>query len=280
MKKRLLMFVLMLGIIGLLAGCGCDHEWNAATCTAPKTCSLCSETEGEALGHKWEAATCLVPEKCSVCHETKGEALGHNWEEATTEAPKTCTNCQATEGSKLNTDPRFTTAATKDLHGKWSCEVVFTGEMMGTTGYLDEMPCTLYYEFTNVGDLIGTVEIHDRLAYLEAVKKMTRDATLQTLSYQGIGESQADTAMMNAYGMTLDQYVDAYIDSIDLDDIFGAMVMNGVYYVGQNGIYASDSWYGEFECSAYTLEDGVLIIEEDVLEEGGEPLQWTRMEEE
>ncbi len=29
----------------------CEHEWVDATCTAPKTCTLCGETEGEALGH-------------------------------------------------------------------------------------------------------------------------------------------------------------------------------------------------------------------------------------
>ncbi len=29
----------------------CDHEWQDATCTTPKTCTKCSETEGEALKH-------------------------------------------------------------------------------------------------------------------------------------------------------------------------------------------------------------------------------------
>ena len=29
----------------------CPHAWIDATCTAPKTCELCGETEGEALGH-------------------------------------------------------------------------------------------------------------------------------------------------------------------------------------------------------------------------------------
>ena len=29
----------------------CDHNWDDATCTAPKTCSVCGDIEGEALGH-------------------------------------------------------------------------------------------------------------------------------------------------------------------------------------------------------------------------------------
>ena len=38
----------------------CTHEWTDATCTAPKTCALCGETEGEALGHSYETGTCTV----------------------------------------------------------------------------------------------------------------------------------------------------------------------------------------------------------------------------
>ena len=32
----------------------CNHDWTGATCTAPKTCSVCGATEGEALGHNHE----------------------------------------------------------------------------------------------------------------------------------------------------------------------------------------------------------------------------------
>ena len=53
------------------------HKWVDATCTTPKTCSVCSTTEGEALGHAWDDATCITPKTCSVCNETDGEALGH-----------------------------------------------------------------------------------------------------------------------------------------------------------------------------------------------------------
>jgi len=38
----------------------CEHEWSDATCTAPKTCSKCGETEGEALGHTYVDGTCSV----------------------------------------------------------------------------------------------------------------------------------------------------------------------------------------------------------------------------
>jgi len=52
-----------------------EHEWAEATCTAPKTCATCGETEGEALGHTWAEATYQAPATCTVCGETDGEAL-------------------------------------------------------------------------------------------------------------------------------------------------------------------------------------------------------------
>ena len=82
------------------------HHWKPATCTDPKTCQRenCGVTEGEALGHDWKDATCTAPQICSVCTATQGEKLGHKWNDATCDTPKTCSVCKATEGSKLDHD--------------------------------------------------------------------------------------------------------------------------------------------------------------------------------
>ena len=83
----------------------CDHNWLDATCTTPKTCSLCGKTEGEALGHieeviEGKAATCEETGltdgvRCSRCGEILVEqriipALGHNYTSEVTLEP-TCT---------------------------------------------------------------------------------------------------------------------------------------------------------------------------------------------
>jgi len=278
MKKRIAIAALTLLMLSLLTGC-CKHVWYAATCTAPQTCQECGETEGEALGHTWEEATCTTPKTCTVCKETEGEAPGHIWEEATTDAPKTCQTCAATEGTKINADPRFTTAATKEFHGKWTCEVVIPGEMLGTDGYLDEVPCTLIYEFKNNGDLVQTVEIQDQLAFMDGVKKLTLDMTYQAMATEGYSKEQADAAYKELYNMTIEEYVNKAVNDMDLEEFFGALTDDGVYYVTENTIWMAPSWLNEFESSAYTLKDGVLVIEEDTLEEDGEPFQWKRAEE-
>ena len=125
----------------------CNHEWTAATCTAPKTCEYCGDTDGEALGHSYTSetvkepncyesgiviytcsrcndnyysyptatghsycdATCTTPQACELCGRVVGEALGHNWKNATCTTPKTCTVCGSTEGEALghNYFPEF-----------------------------------------------------------------------------------------------------------------------------------------------------------------------------
>lgn len=96
MKKRILAIALVFICSISLFGCGCKHEWKEATCTEPKTCSKCGETEGEALGHSWEEATCEKPKTCSRCNATEGEALGHSVTDWNIDKEATC----AEEGSK------------------------------------------------------------------------------------------------------------------------------------------------------------------------------------
>lgn len=96
------------------------HDWQPATCTAPKTCSVCQAVEGEANGHSWVDATCTAPKTCSVCQATEGEALGHDWD---TEWSKDndhhwhkCKNCDATTATAAHTD---FTAWKSDSSGHW-----------------------------------------------------------------------------------------------------------------------------------------------------------------
>lgn len=110
MKIRITAMIFSVAILAvLLTGCACEHEWADATCLAPKTCNLCQETEGEALGHNWAEATCAAPKTCTACGEMEGETLPHIWEDANYQEPKTCSECGATEGEPLPAD--------FDIHG-------------------------------------------------------------------------------------------------------------------------------------------------------------------
>ena len=108
----------------------CAHSWIDATCTDAKTCALCGETEGDALGHTWTDATCTDAKTCSVCGTTEGDALGHKWTDATCTDAKTCSVCGTTEGEALGhtwTDATCTDAKTCSVCGTTE------GEALGHT---------------------------------------------------------------------------------------------------------------------------------------------------
>ncbi len=69
-----------------------EHRWNDATCTAPKTCSVCKITEGSALGHKYETAWSKDADKhwhkCSGCDIRNSEEK-HNFNDWTIATPAT-----------------------------------------------------------------------------------------------------------------------------------------------------------------------------------------------
>ena len=74
------------------------HDWADATCTAPKTCSRCGATEGNALGHdfavSWSSDASGHWHACSRCDAKDGEAAHTPDREAATETdPIKCTEC-------------------------------------------------------------------------------------------------------------------------------------------------------------------------------------------
>ena len=94
MKKVLSLIAILCMALVCFAGCDlftqtdpetpCEHDWVDATCTDPKTCSLCGETEGEpdALNHKAEAddGDCTTAVKCANCDTIVVAALTHTAE--------------------------------------------------------------------------------------------------------------------------------------------------------------------------------------------------------
>ena len=97
--------MLLLAALTLLCGCQThEHTWTGPTCTEPKTCTQCGETEGEPLGHDYSEATCTEPKTCTRCGQTEGEPKGHDFSEATCTEPKTCTRCGQTEGEPKGHD--------------------------------------------------------------------------------------------------------------------------------------------------------------------------------
>ena len=102
-------------ISGMIPAPECEHSWKDATCTAPKTCTACGETEGEALGHAEEevpgkAPTCTEAgytegKICSVCNEVtlaQEEIPAAHTEETVAGKAPTCSEAGLTDGKKCS----------------------------------------------------------------------------------------------------------------------------------------------------------------------------------
>lgn len=117
MKKKIVTLMIVAGVlVSALAGCGgsaepandsgasdtetaessdaeCVHTWTEATCAAPKTCTLCGETEGGTLEHTWTEATFAAPKTCTLCGETEGEREQSYFEEHGVDVPDAPVEC-------------------------------------------------------------------------------------------------------------------------------------------------------------------------------------------
>ena len=81
------------------------HDFAPATCTLPKTCRNCGDTEGTKLGHSWKTATCTSPQICWDCGTTRGNPLPHNPTDATCAEAPTCKVCGTVTGDALPHTP-------------------------------------------------------------------------------------------------------------------------------------------------------------------------------
>ena len=126
----------------------CEHEWTEATCAAPKTCTKCNATEGEAAAHNWAAATCTAPKTCKTCNKTEGAPNGHT--EVTLEAvDPTCTSTGLTEGKKCsvcNTVTKEQTTVAKLAHTE--VDVPGTAADCTTAGLTDGKQCSVCQTWT------------------------------------------------------------------------------------------------------------------------------------
>ena len=91
------------------------HSFMPATCIAPKTCSVCGETEGKKLSHNYTDATCQAPRTCTVCSKTIGNVAAHAYTNGA------CAFCGAKEPVDSDNAVWIPTKGGKKYHAVPSC---------------------------------------------------------------------------------------------------------------------------------------------------------------
>lgn len=143
-KRRLIGVLLTLcmlvgGVLGFASCELCEHEWQDATCTKPKTCSLCNKTQGEPLGHKGGKASCTEKATCEVCGETYGELAKHTWVGSDDATGKYCEVCGIhADQTDANTSQNGTAPGTEIPGTEPGTEIPGTGQTTGKTPCLHQ----------------------------------------------------------------------------------------------------------------------------------------------
>lgn len=131
----------------LLTGCATKdpckdgHTWTDATCKAPKTCQVCSITEGVAVEHSYSEYTIITEPTCAK--NGKEEAV--------------CIWCEMKDQRELSklehsTEWEITTPATSNSEGLKSLKCQVCGEITSTEKIPKEPPKTTTQNNTNISN--------------------------------------------------------------------------------------------------------------------------------
>ncbi len=127
----------------------CNHQWIEATCTEPKTCSLCQEVKGIANGHTEVVDLAVTPtctqtgltegKHCSVCDkiltsQTVIPASKHDWGNPTCVTPMSCCVCFEVDPNSEPIGHRFVQGACV-ICGEYDPDYIAYGRVYGQLTY-------------------------------------------------------------------------------------------------------------------------------------------------
>ena len=156
-----------------------NHQWSAATCTSPKACSVCTITEGEALGHSYAsvviAPTCTTQgyttHTCSRCSDSYKDnytdAAGHSYNDGVVTTDPTCAKAGVKTFTCATCGDTYTEAVAALGHDEVSHEAKApTCTEIGWDAYVTCSRCsyTTYVEKAALGHTTGEVFVENNVA--------------------------------------------------------------------------------------------------------------------
>lgn len=151
MKKKVIICVSVVCIAVLVvsilfaAHILCIHKWSDATCTRPKTCTICNRTEGKPLGHTAGEWTVITDSTCSE----------------TGEAQTKCTRCGEQMTKELEKTPH--------TEGEWSVKKQYVFNPDGTvTPGIEVLICNVCGETIKEKEYTIEISLSQKNAVIKA----------------------------------------------------------------------------------------------------------------
>lgn len=213
-----------------LTACFHEHTWAKATCTEPKTCTECGETEGEPLGHNegdWETSTVdyvegtqtLVRscERCGETIESKEEGIQSFMRDGTF----LLSPSDYTERLNENLSGYSMSAVMGDLEGAAATAVTKSGSQIAGMVYLDSSERTLSQSesgdeesFSKIMLIFDDSVDTDDIALISVAVVQTADPTLDFEHARNLASSCLDSSNLTTSG----------------NNVVGSQDYNGVHY--------------------------------------------------
>jgi hypothetical protein len=175
---------------GLCVYCGLagvSHVWVEATCTTPKTCSICGATAGEALGHSFQYSITVVPTQT-----TEGALSG------------SCQNCDEVQAIVMPVISKaaytWRTQSDPEQVGQGIATYVWNDKTYGEQAFCE----TFRYGDLNGDDLVNLVDVLMLRKYLANRDPFTGEAPFGI----GVGaDVNGDDAVDLSDGLFLRRYL-------------------------------------------------------------------------
>ena len=173
----------------------CNSHAYDSTCDT--TCGFCGATRSPQ--HNWNAATCDVPKTCSACGSTEGTALGHSYRyQATDVLVETCANnCGHRATATLSVEPTYA----------YTGSAITPAQVTYTDNWKGPKPAVSYENNVNAGTASASLVVNGtRLTVNFTIQTMSiADATIRFNPEVGTynGKIQPPTVIVTLDGKTL-----------------------------------------------------------------------------
>ena len=235
----LLLLVVVVGMLIGLSACKalCNHEWKDATCTTPKTCTLCQKTEGEALGHTGGTATCTAKAICTTCNTEYGDLAAHNYtqevvKEETLKSVADCTS--AAVYYKSCSCGAISTDASHIFYVGRANNHTYENNICTTCGF--DGSNTYYLNFLE--SFVSTDKISVVLNNLVIECEYTElgwDGALKKLNSVNVAELEISVEDGELTAAAHGEFNLTYVNSVDTTVEFEAIVSDGCIYIPAGG---------------------------------------------
>ena len=225
-----------------------DHNFAAATCSAPQTCTGCGATTGEAVAnaHGWNAATCVLPKTCKHCGLTEGDVLGHEMVAASFGKPAACKRCGATdinivvlENALINTNVNLPTKAIKSDNSGYY-DVTWSVVSAGATNAAINGN-TLKATNSGTATIRATTEIGYKDYVVSFKGSETIDISLGSITVSKKNDKQLNVSYAGFEGGSKDYYIGEPIVITGSTTTNSICVQSGVAYIHLDDVNISMS---------------------------------------